>query len=965
MDSINTNYFLSIDSFNNHFKNFNVKSLNIISVNIRSISSIRKFNTFKSLINEFDVLPDVIAIQETWIQTNLETIYHIPGYNNVHCCRKDGYGGTSLYIKTQLQFVIEEVKSCQYIECIRISLENVKISGKPIKITTFYRSPKCDIGTFCMFIEQQLQVNSQFPSLIVGDSNVDFLNSSSDDVSNIICHYDFCNCHYLITRPTSKTSIDNTFSNLSNKMSVNSIECSMSDHNIVSTVIFLNIERSAIISKFYRICNFNVLRENLTNHINNGRINGNSNENMDEFINAFSNCIKGATTEREYKKPTKKCITPWVNHNLESLMQLKRSLLAKRRKKGNHYNLENQLKQISKIVKKANKICMNRFYQEKLQNLQHNPKKSWEFLNEHLGRSEKPEIKLKNVNGDFVMDSKIKCDLFNEYFLNVPTMLKRNITQIQGDDDKLLSIMKQCQQRFRFNNITGNEIILQVSSLQTNKSPGCDDISARALKECCEIIYERLTDFFNSMVNNSLYPESLKISKIIPIPKERNVHTVDKYRPIALLPLIDKVFEKILHKQISDFLEETKQIYKFQYGFRKGSGTQEAVVNVVNIICEGLDAGFGGVAGIFYDLSKAFDLVDHEILIQKLEFYGLQASAIHLIRSYLQGRKQYVQIENSTSSVGLVKYGVPQGSVLGPLLFTLYINDISNLNLNGKLVMYADDISLFYPYHHDVILKAQIEHDATLILEYVRINKLQLNAEKTKLIRFKPYSTRTCNDFNVIIGANIVQESFSLQYLGVQLQSNLNWNMHIQQIKSKVAPAVGILYKFKHKFDVCTKLLIYNNLINSHFNYMMITYGCRKSVEFRSLQRVQNKALKTVYNLPAIYPSLNLYSNICKNILPLHGIYKMQILLYMYKSLHNIGHHTIEFTRNQTNVNTRNNMNLRLKRCRLETTKQRIEYTGCYEYNQLSQNLKDITRISVFKTSIKSQLLQNIEMHLL
>lgn len=172
---------------------------------------------------------------------------------------------------------------------------------------------------------------------------------------------------------------------------------------------------------------------------------------------------------------------------------------------------------------------------------------------------------------------------------------------------------------------------------------------------------------------------------------------------------------------------------------------------------------------------------------------------------------------------------------------------------------------------------------------------------------------------------------------------------------------MGFLYKFKNKFDRNTKLLIYNSLIQSHFNYLAICYGFKKTSELKSLQRMQNKALKVVSNLPMRHSTVSLYKDVFKTVLPIYGIYKMQLLIYVFKCLQKIGHHTIQFLRNQQAFYTRNNSNLAVARCRLETTKQRVEYMGSREFNSLPRNLKDLNRISAFKTNLKNYLLHNIE----
>ena len=213
-------------------------------------------------------------------------------------------------------------------------------------------------------------------------------------------------------------------------------------------------------------------------------------------------------------------------------------------------------------------------------------------------------------------------------------------------------------------------------------------------------------------------------------------------------------------------------------------------------------------------------------------------------------------------------------------------------------------------------------------------------------MRYRPHAFS--NNFNIYVDGNIIYESTSVKYLGITLQGNVAWDLHIRELKSKIAPAIGILYKMKNKLNENTKLLLYHALIQSHLNYVAIIYGFKSTTTLKSLQCMQNKALKAVYNLPSRYQTLSLYRDICKTILPIHGLYKYQVLMYLFKSLNNIGYRTIRFRQNQTIFNTRNQQNLWTSRCRLETTKQRIQYMGVANYNNLPVILRTCNRISNF-----------------
>lgn len=670
--------------------------------------------------------------------------------------------------------------------------------------------------------------------------------------------------------------------------------------------------------------------------------------------------IEHSTVEKKLKKNLKNEITPWINGNLQKLIMYKKRLLNMRRKNPNDFNLQKRLKAISRVIKIAYRVSMNNYYEDNLREIQHNPKKSWKFLNESLGRTVNNSIKLKNADGDAIVEDSEKAEVLNKYFIESVHDLRSQIEHYPEDTCNLLRTLIQHNDRFQIDFVTSEEITNVILNLKQGKSPGHDNVSAKVLLNCNNIITPFLVDIFNSMVVRGTYPDILKIHKVVPIPKGKNVTDVNMFRPIAILSIIDNVFERILHTQISNYMQSQNLLNEFQYGFRKGCGTEEATVNVVNFICKSLDEGYKGVAGIFYDFTKAFDLIDHKILIQKLRYYGICGRELSLLRSYLTNRKQFVQINSQKSTSRDVEHGVPQGSVLGPLLFTIFLNDLKNLCLSGKLFMYADDICLFYPYRHETAVKVYMERDAALISEFARINKLVLNAKKTKLLRFKPSSQQN-EGFSVFVDGNVVTEQKSITYLGVILQSNLNWSQHIQHTKAKISQAIGFLYKFKNKFSKDTKFLIYNALIQSHLNYLAILYGYKKSTELKLLQRSQNKALKIVANLPVLHPTFSLYHDIFPSVLPIYGLYKLQLLLYVFKCLHNIGHHTVQFSRNQQSFNTRNNSNLAVARCRLETTRQRVEHMGSRLFNSLPSSLKCILRISTFKNSVKNYLFEQLE----
>lgn len=957
---MNNNYYFNINTFNSK-ELLNTNLFKMVSINIRSISSITKFNKFKKLLSTLPVLPAVIAVQETWFKENVVQIYNLPGYKSIHCCRSDGYGGTSLFIREEICFKEVENKTGDFIDYIVVRLDDIKVDRKPITLMSFYKSPKCNGQFFLEFLDDYLERYGRTPSIFVGDANIDGLEVNEfSDILYTLSAYDFQNCHNLITRPLSSSCLDHVYSNILRPMAIDSIECNLSDHNLIHIAVDVRVKLKEVERKSVAVCDFDLLKEQLETDLDILQNTGNCSVDTENLLNCIKVATEASTFTKNKNNILKNKLTPWINGNLHNLIAYKNRLLKQRRKNPSCETLKSMLRRISKVINKSQKFSMNNYYESNLTNFQNDPKRTWRFLNDTLGRSSKSCVNIFDEDGVAVVNNLDKAEMLNKYFAKSVENLKRGIEILPMDHFNSLRTVRRCGTVFEINQTTAHEMYVIVSGLSLSKSCGHDNVSPKILKECSSSIVPQLVNIFNTMLNTGEYPEILKIHKIVPIPKERSPTAMSSFRPISVLSSVNNVFEKILYRQLSAYFEQNSLLNPSQYGFRRGCGTEEATINVINYICKLLDEGYNGVAGIFFDLTKAFDMIDHDIMVQKLRNYGVRGNELSLFKSYLENRKQFVQINECKSSMISAKHGVPQGSTLGPLLFIIYMNDLVNLELTGKLFMYADDICVFYPYKSEAVVKSYMERDASLICEYMRVNKLFLNESKTKIMRFRPLRHFN-SQFSLNIGGKEIKEVSTIKYLGLHLQSNLAWDEHIRHLKLKISPALGLLYKFKNKFDTRTKFLIYQSLIGSHLNYLAIIYAHKNNTALKSLQRLQNRSLKAVANLDIRHSTSSLYHDIFPSVMPIYCRYRFQVLLYVYKCLKNIGHHTLLFTRNQSSFNTRNNQQLRVVLCRTETTKQRIEYAGCHAFNALPQIFNEYNSIQIFKRKLKEYLLSHVD----
>ena len=299
-----------------------------------------------------------------------------------------------------------------------------------------------------------------------------------------------------------------------------------------------------------------------------------------------------------------------------------------------------------------------------------------------------------------------------------------------------------------------------------------------------------------------------------------------------------------MHRRIVEFLDSNGSLYEEQYGFRAGRSCEYALLNAQNTISNSLSKNQVSLL-LLLDFSKAFDMVEHNILLRKLSHYGIRGNTYNWMKSYLSNRKQYVSTNGENSSLTQIKYGVPQGSILGPLLFIIYINDIPNICKIAKFILYADDANIIITGKDEIEVWEELQKINTALVNWVNSNGLALNLKKTKYMIFT--RKREVNlSLYVVINKTKIERKNEARFLGVIVDEKLNWTKHIQAIKSKMSKYVGIMYKIKHSIPLQARLLIYHSLVQSHLNFCSSVWGfsCKSNID--SLHTVQKKAIRAV-----------------------------------------------------------------------------------------------------------------------
>ena len=303
-----------------------------------------------------------------------------------------------------------------------------------------------------------------------------------------------------------------------------------------------------------------------------------------------------------------------------------------------------------------------------------------------------------------------------------------------------------------------------------------------------------------------IFPQKMKITKIIPFFKKEDNLDCNNYRPISLLPNTSKIFEKLIHNRLSKFLEENKCLFAKQFGFRNKHSTTHALIDLTETIRKALDDD-EFACGVFLDFQKAFDTVNHKILLKKLEHYGVRGHTLKWFTSYLAGRKQYTTVSNIDSQLKDISYGVPQGSVLGPLLFLIYINDLNRAITYSYIRHFADDTNILYRDKSLRKINQRINFDLKNIVKWLRANRIALNTNKTEIVLFRSPRKIVTRKMNFGISGQKIKIKNNAKYLGLIIDESLIWKKHYDILRSKLERSIGLLAKLR--YYVSANLLIF------------------------------------------------------------------------------------------------------------------------------------------------------------
>ena len=512
-------------------------------------------------------------------------------------------------------------------------------------------------------------------------------------------------------------------------------------------------------------------------------------------------------------------------------------------------------------------------------------KKTWKTIDETLNRR-KNKSKFPSefiVNNRSIADQKEIADQFNIFFSSIGSTLSDSIEIADSTLDFTDYLNNPTEHHFNFNTITESETLSIINKLKNKNSSGKDEISNKLLKSIKDEIAKPLTIIINQSLKTGVFPDALKIAKVKPLYKKGDNFCLNNYRPISLLPTISKIFERVMFTQLYSYLNANNLLSEQQYGFRSQHSTELACVKLVDYITTEMDniKKIKTPTAIFLDLSKAFDTLNFNILLNKLQYYGIDGISLSLIRSYLTDRFQYVQFENSESDLLEIKTGIPQGSILGPLFFSIMINDLVNSSNKFKFLMYADDTTIYFnledfPIENREVL---INNELEKVNKWLKLNKLAVNVDKTKSMLF--HKRRPVTPIQFSLNNRIIDVVQYFNYLGIMLDADMSWKTHVAMVRNKLSRINGILHRLKYIYPQSILITLYKSLFVPHINYGSLLWGHAGG----ALDKIQKKAVRTITYSNYIAHSEPLLKEL--NLLKVKDLFELKILKFLFKLYHN------------------------------------------------------------------------------
>ena len=975
-------YYLA-DEFN---EKINEHPIEFSTIHFNSRSMTKNFDQITAYLSSISHNFSAIALTETWLSPDNESLFCLDGYNFVNKNRLTGKGGgVGLFLRNELDYIIRNDLNSDFSTCETVFVEINVPKGQNVIVGVLYRPPKSNVDNYLTYFDSLLKRLSKENKQIylLGDYNLDLLKVNSNKVlsiMNIISLYGFYVQINIPTRisKTSATLIDNILAN-TNELQSGVLYSSITDHLPVfcfkkgcsksynnQTCTYRKLTPSAI-ENFKK----DLYRADWNECYKSDDVDSAYNSFIALFLDLYNKHFPLVTMKR--KKKNKR---PWVTKKILKMIK-KKNKLYKKFCTSRLASDERKFKIFRNNLITTLRTSKQEYYKSILKMNKNNIKKTWQTINKLLGKKKSTIPSSFNDNGQTYTDPKDIANKFNEYFINIGKLTSHSIPRSVKSFKYYCNIKNV--KSFFVSPVLASEILDVSKSLRVNASSGVDDISCKVVKQVIHAIVLPLVHICNLSFVTGKVPLKLKESKVIPVFKNKDPSKFENYRPISILPCFSKILERLMYNRLYRFLTLNNLLSNSQFGFRSKHSCEHVLIKACERILKSFkDKQF--IIGVFLDLSKAFDTMDHSILLTKLKLYGVRGVAYEWFSDYLSNRNQHTYLNNVSSETSNITIGVPQGSILGPLLFLLYINDLPKSSNVLSFYQFADDTSIFYSSNNQNHTFTVLNDELANVSDWLKANKLSLNIRKTKWVNFNRNPNRgnsinknnensnseiydnTINvDSNLYIDNNLITQCSSTNFLGVTINKTLTWKDHIDNILLKTSRNVGLIWRLRNSLHKENLITLYNSLVLPYLNYCNTVWATNaKQSELERVFKIQKKCLRIATHSHYLAPSAPLFSD--QSLLNIFDINKLELATFMFKFKNDVLPESFNnlFRLNSQihNYNTRSSNKFHLWSVTSQNDVQSITHTGPRIWNTIPDNLTQLRFLSAFKREYKFHLLK-------
>lgn len=935
----------------------NSNFMRIFYMNCRSLNC--RIEEIQHLLISLNSLPDILAFDETWIKDEEIEYFQFNGYIPFLAGRSDKRGGgVGIFVKINwgTPRILEKIVN----DLFEGIVVEVKLGREIFNFIVIYRPPVRFNNSQQQFYLSELEnILSRFSNgkcVVLGDHNIDLMFDSNpfvQDYINLLLQFNKVVLNKgFVTRPSSGTCIDHVVVDYEcvERVKIQTLEFLDLNHlvmfiDIPYSCFVMNTEPLYIVKKILDYDRFKHELPCRLDHVTNEL-------SVDEIFDEISNVLKNTKDDCSFVKVfrrRKRFKCEWVDDELIDVMNTRDFWYKKHKSDPTNVHFEEQFKCWRNKVTLVKRTKKQEIFAARFLKCGDDKRKIWDSMKFAMTNGQHSHSRCNLLSSLQDSDQKqVKINEFNDFYASIGDNFAAT-----SSDSSMEVPSKIVNNHFKFHQISLQDTKNVILSLKNKNSCGYDGISPILLKSCCDEVSHAINILINKSLTSGKFPRNAKLARVIGIYKSGNSDDVANFRPISVTPIIGKVIEMVVNVQLSNYLEENDVLTPEQYGFRIHSNTMSACFDLASDVCRDRDDS-KLINLTFVDTSKAFNSVHRNHLLEKLKKIGVLDNELDWFKSFLSGNFQYSECDGFSSDSKEVKTGLMQGSILSPLLFNVYSCDLALMNFNGKFYCYADDICFKHSGTSVDTIEELIDVDMKKFERYMNSNFLTVNASKSKSMTIG----NTNSKIIVRYCGRILENVDEFRYLGLLLNSRFDWNSHVNKLCKSLSTLAGVFRKLSNLIPENLKISLYNSMFISQVLYCLPIYGSTTNENVISVQRLQNRAIKNLFNKNVFYSPIRLLNEL--NQLSIINLFRLFSVSHIYSVISNQIHSNSVIVINSNNYNTRSSNRLWKHQIHSKTWGENNPLLRAIDlYNNLDDSLTSMPSVSLFKRKLKRNLLDS------